>query len=116
MVMDEAEITKVEAPVVEVTEPKAAISEYKEFNPLYKHFGVEPSPRTDDALEQIWEYAKSQSDSKDIDSIILQVIRFNHELGSPSLGESAYSKMYNYLTVYKQFKEKGDLLSKLKKN
>jgi hypothetical protein len=117
MTMDESAIT---AQNSETTEPAKdgeilpGLSVDKEFTALYKHFGVEPSPRTDEALAEIWQYAKEQAPSKDRDSIILQVIKFNNELGSPGLGDSPYSKMYNYLVVYKQFKKAGKLLDDLK--
>ena len=89
---------------------------HKEFNPLYKHFSLEESKASDKALETIWEYAKSQSPSKDKDSIILQVIKFNHEIGSANIGEPVYAKMYRYLQVYRQFKDAGELMKEMKKS
>lgn len=82
--------------------------------PLYKHFDIEKSDKADKALEMIWTWAKGQSEGKDKDSIILQVIKLNHELGSPGLGEPPYAKMGRYLEVLRQFKESGKLLEEMK--
>jgi hypothetical protein len=116
--MDESAIVQ---PTTETpTTPDSAIkpgieSNYREFAPLYKHFDVEKSDKADAALEQIWEYCKGQAVNKDKDSVILQVIKFNHELGSGDMDEAPYMKMLRYLKVYKQFEDSGKLLEELKK-
>jgi hypothetical protein len=105
-----------ETPTTPDSEIKGGIeSTYREYAPLYEQFGVEKNSKNDKALEQIWEYCKSQAPAQDKDSVILQVIKFNHELGTPGVGEMPYSKMLNYIRVYRQFKQSGDLLEDLKK-
>ena len=117
MSMDESAIV---TPEVSTTTPDSEIkggieSTYKEFIPLYDHFNIEKSGKTDIALSEIWEYCKSNSVNKDRDSIMLEVIRFDHELGTGSLSDRPYAKMLNYIKVYKQFRKAGNLLDELKK-
>lgn len=118
MAMDEASITQTpqSTPATPDSDIKGGIeTTYREFSPLYKHFDVEQSDKADKALEMIWEYAKKNSPSQDKDSLILQVIKLNHELGDAGLGQAPYAKMKLYLEVYKQFKSAGKLLEDLKK-
>lgn len=118
MAMNEADLTTPNVETVsEVTTPEMGIGEnYREFIPLYKHFGMEDSKGSDKYLSEIWSYAKGQAISKDKDSIILEVIKLNNQLGSVGLGEQPYSKIYNYLTVMKQFKKVGKVLQDMKKS
>lgn len=105
-----------DAPTTPDSDIKGGIgSTYREYAPLYEQFGVEKNSKNDKALEQIWEYCKSQAVDDSKDSVILQVIRFNHQLGTPGVGEAPYSKMLNYIKVYQQFKQAGDTLEELKK-
>lgn len=105
-----------ETPTTPDSEIKGGIeSTYREYAPLYEHFGLERSSKVDKDLEQVWEYCKSQSLNQDKDSVMLQVIKFKHELGTPGIGEAPYSKMLNYIKVYRQFKQAGETLEELKK-
>lgn len=86
-------------------QPNDSIGKINEFQSLYNQFDVEPSGRVDDALKKIWDYAKEKSPNQDKDSILWEVIRLKHKLGSPNLGEKPYAKVEAYVTAYFQMKE-----------
>lgn len=88
----------------------------KEWKPLYQHFGIEQeTQRHDDALSKIWNWAKNNAESKDKDSIIFEVIKLNHKLGSPSLSNKPYSKLENYIGVVQRYKQAEEQLKELEK-
>lgn len=88
----------------------------KEHHWLYEQFGISPtdhSPNTDEQLARIWEYAKATATGKDKDSVLFEVIRLKNRLGSANLGEKAWSKVYNYVTYWKQMREADQRMKEL---
>jgi hypothetical protein len=122
--MDEAEIVKKIAPpekkeetkISQPTDESGFVSKVKEWTPLYQYFGItQPSPRHDQALSLIWNWAKEQSEFKDLDSIKWTITRKMNQLGSPPLGTPSYFKLENYIIVYNRFKEYEKRLKELEK-
>lgn len=115
--MNETEIVQKTSPPESKTEygtPQPSISKVKEYEPIRSLFNVEnPTARTDEYLQRIWEYAKENAPNKDRESIIYEAIRLKNRLGSPSLGESVFTRIINYITVYNRHKQDEMLLSEM---
>jgi len=85
----------------------------KEWRPLYEHFKLEESINNDKALSKIWAWARSQAQDQKTNSILWEVIKLDHKLGSAGLGNNVYSKIENYITVWNQFHESEKLLKEM---
>lgn len=114
--MDESAILagRVEADTIETKTEGGIETTYREHASLFDQFGVEKTEKADKALADIWSYCKKMAGTSDKDAVLLQVIKLKNELGSVALGEAPYSKMFNYIQVYKQFENSGKLLEELK--
>ncbi len=88
-------------------------SSSKEFRPLYGHFNLPENARNDKAFGVIWDYAKSIAPSKDKDSVLFEVIRLGHRLGSVGVGTNPYQKMEMYAKIWKQGREAEHKLTEL---
>ena len=98
--------TPIEAPLQDNDKlPEDLGAAPKEFKSLYDQFEVEPNPRSDDALQKIWEYAKEIAPNKDKDSVVWEVIRLKNRLGSANLGDKPYAKVEAYVTAWFQMKQ-----------
>jgi hypothetical protein len=115
--MNESEIVEKTTPKeekIEYGEPEPSISKVKEYESLRSLFNVENrSSRSEDYLQKIWNYAKENASNKDRESIIFEAIRLKNRLGSPSIGESVFTRIINYITVYNRHKQDELLLGEM---
>jgi len=79
--------------------------ETADFTPLYEQFNVEKAPRVDKALGAIWEWAVKTAPNKDRESVIFEVIKLKHRLGTGNIGDKSYMNAWNYVTTYKRMTE-----------
>lgn len=91
---------------------------FHEYNALFQHFGLDgmgdkQNPRYQQALGRIWTYAKSVAPSKDKDSVLFEVIRLGHRLGSPSVGQKPYAKMEMFAREWLKVREGEQRLKEL---
>jgi hypothetical protein len=61
-----------------------------------------PSKNEDNKLREVWDYARSQSNTKDSQDVLWQVIHLEGLLGAPRLGESRLDRLYRYCKLKRQ--------------
>lgn len=61
-----------------------------------------PNGEEDKKLAEIWQYASSLSQTKDIQDIVWQVINLEGTLGAPRLGETRLDRLYRYAKLRRQ--------------
>lgn len=94
---------------------------FHEYNALFDHLGLDgkgdkQNPRYQEALSRIWAYAKAVAPSKDKDSILFEVSRLSHRLGSPSVGQKPYAKMEMFAREWLKVREGEQRLQELEAN
>ena len=118
--MDESKITKSQEPETIKTEPDKIPDDFgkvKEFTTLYRLFGIkEPTPRGDEALNKIWQYAKDVAPNKNRESIVWEIIRLKNRVGSSNFGDPTYSKIENYVDAYYNAKKADKIMQELMGN
>lgn len=98
------------------TPPTDSITKVREFESLKSLFDVgDPSAKTNEYMQKIWDYAKENATNKDKESIIFEVIRLKNKLGSPNIGESMFTRIINYISVYNRHKQDEMLLHEMKR-
>ena len=82
---------------------KHEITDSVEHLALASRFNIE-SPTSEEAskLMEIWNYGKSQSETKDITDVIWRVISLENTLGAPMLGESRLDRIYRFAKLKRQ--------------
>lgn len=60
-----------------------------------------PSPEEQDQLQMVWEFF----DGKDEVEKLYQVKQLENRLGQPNIGETRFSKVYEYIKLTKQIKD-----------
>ena len=74
---------------------------------VYRFFNVDFSKvdgKTVDQLKDIYQYASNESQDKSIGGILNLIRDLELKLGQPRLTETAYSKIWNYVTINKQIR------------
>ena len=108
----------VEAPTVPqvASQPETPLSDHTStHNALYQMFSAEKSERVETAFKMIWEYATEQAESKDYDSIKLEVIRLKNRLGSPHIGEPSYAKLERYVSAINNLRKAQSIVDEVSK-
>jgi len=70
----------------------------------YRFFGISPGNIPDKDLNQIKDvYDWAKQDSKDLGESLYKIRQLEIKMGQPALGESRYSRMWNYVRMSKAF-------------
>jgi len=116
MEMNESEIVSSQSPIVESKpeEPIENTARPEEFMAIADLFNVQnPTSRSKQYLEQIWQWGKDHSPNQDKESVKFEIIRLKNRLGSPTLSEGTFSRIINYIKVYERHKKDELLLSEM---
>jgi hypothetical protein len=83
----------------------------------YRFFGVNPGTIGETDIKQIKDvYDWANKDSKDMGETFLKIRQLENKMGQPSIGETRYSKMWNYVRVSKVYSGiKGDRENEIRK-
>jgi hypothetical protein len=113
MPMDEALLAQSQSSshTTSYSPPGAGIGSVTEgdYHPLLKYYSInDPTQRDKDALSRIWEFAKGRSENKDNDSILWEVIKMSHKIGSSSIDEKSYVKLECYIKIFDRTKREAE--------
>lgn len=115
--MDESTITaKTQVKAEPTTLSGETASKFQEWKPLLEVFGLDDSSSYDEALKDIWEYARKVSNLTSSEDIKWQVRKLMADLGTGDAGERSYTKLLNYVHVCNRLENDKELKRKMEDN
>lgn len=89
-----------------------------EHEALFDYFGLtravdRTNPRHNDALAKIWDWAKSNAENKDRDSVMFEIMRLKNRLGTPGIENNPYLKVEMYVKTWQQARDADERMREM---